>query len=187
MPEYGRNIQQMVEYALTIQDKEERTLCVQTIMQTMTNLFPYLRSEDSKHKIYDHLAVMSDFRLDIDSPYGIPNREEMTLRPEKPEVPTTPLRNKHYGRQIEKMILAALTQEDPDRRKALACLIAQRMMDNYRQWNKDEATPQHILDDLRRMSAGGLEIDVSEVTFMRQQPKVPAKTQKTAVGKKKKK
>ncbi|NLT02885.1 MAG: DUF4290 domain-containing protein, partial [Bacteroidales bacterium] len=79
LPEYGRNIQRMIDHALTIEDMEERTRCAQTIISIMGNLFPHLRDvPDFKHKLWDHLAIMSDFKLDIDYPYELMKQEELT-------------------------------------------------------------------------------------------------------------
>ena len=82
LPEYGRHIQKMVDYAVTIEDREERTRCVNSIISVMGNLFPHLRDvSDFKHKLWDHLAIMSDFKLDIDFPYNLPERENFTSKP----------------------------------------------------------------------------------------------------------
>ena len=84
LTEYGRNIQQMVEYAMTIEDREERTRCAQTIINIMGNLFPHLRDvNDFKHKLWDHLAIMSDYKLDIDYPYELVKPEKLESKPEK--------------------------------------------------------------------------------------------------------
>ena len=82
LTEYGRNIQQMVEYAMTIEDREERTRCAQTIINIMGNLFPHLRDvNDFKHKLWDHLAIMSDYKLDIDYPYELVKTEKLESKP----------------------------------------------------------------------------------------------------------
>jgi len=84
MPEYGRNIQQMIKHAMSIEDREERTKCANSIIVTMGNLFPYLRDvNDFKHKLWDHIAIMSDFQLDIDYPYEIVRAENLYNRPDK--------------------------------------------------------------------------------------------------------
>ena len=117
MPEYGRNVQKMVAHALTIEDREERNRCVNTILETMSNLFPYLKQEEAyRHKIYDHLAIMSDFKLDIDWPYEQPSPEEIRLSPEKVAYPEK-ARLAHYGHLVELMIENAVNEKDPDTKK----------------------------------------------------------------------
>lgn len=160
MPEYGRNVQHMVEYALTIQDKDERTKCVAAIMQTMGNLFPYLRNGESRHKMYDHLAMMSDFRLDIDSPYSKPDRDNLKYRPQTLHYNTrTPVRYRHYGRLIEVMVAEAVAEQDEARKQQLTLRIASRMRQNYFIWNKDAVDRAHIEDDIRQLSQGRLSCD----------------------------
>lgn len=163
MPEYGRNVQHMVEYALTIEDKEERTRCVKAIMQTMANLFPYLRNEESKHKMYDHLAMMSDFRLDIDSPYAKPERDSMKYVPERlPYNTGKTVVSRYYGRVLEEMIRQAAEETDEQARKQLILFIASRMRYNYFLWNKDIVDSAHIKADIHRLSHGKLDCEFPE-------------------------
>ncbi len=164
MPEYGRNVQRMVEYALTIEDKEERTKCVQAIMRTMENLFPYLKTEESRHKMFDHLALMSGFRLDIDSPYNRPTPEELRYHPDVlPYNTTIPLRFRHYGRMLESMIREAVAENDAERKKQLIVRIAMRMKQNFLLWNKDNVDESHIKEDIAVLSAGELNCDFPEL------------------------
>ena len=156
IPEYGRNVQRMVEYALTLQDREERQRCVEAIMQTMCNLFPYLRDEAQRHKMYDHLAIMSDFRLDIDSPYERPVREQLRYQPERLHYAASPVKMRHYGRIVELMIAAAVNETDKVRREDLIVRIANRMKRNYLMWNKDQVDDQVIIDDIQTLSDGRL-------------------------------
>ncbi len=155
MPEYGRNVQRMIEHACTLQDKEERTRCVQAIIQTMQNLFPYLRNEESRHKVYDHLAIMSDFKLDIDSPFEQPTLEELKYKPERlPYQQAKNVRFKHYGRLIQTMVQQAIQEEDVEKRKVLVRMIAVRMRQNYNQWNKEDIDNDKIREDLDVLSKG---------------------------------
>ncbi|MCM1035023.1 MAG: DUF4290 domain-containing protein [Paludibacter sp.] len=171
MPEYGRNVQHMVEHALTIENKEERTRCVNAIMQTMGNLFPYLRNEESRHKMYDHLAIMSDFRLDIDSPYSKPERENMKYRPETlPYNTQHPIRFRHYGRVLEAMIAEAMLEQDENCRQQLILRIASRMRQNYLVWNKDHVDAEHIKEDIQLLSGGILSCDFEEFTTLFSRP-----------------
>lgn len=171
MPEYGRNVQRMVEYALTLEDKEERTRCVEAIMQTMGNLFPYLRNEESRHKLYDHLAIMSDFRLDIDSPFPRPQRESLRYQPE-PLPQQHPIPMRHYGRLIETMIETASQEEDVEKQQVLILYIASRMRQNYLVWNKDTVTAEHIRQDIATLSNGRLDCNFAEFDEMFETPLV---------------
>ena len=110
LPEYGRNIQQMVDHCVSIEDREERMRCAQAIIETMGNLFPELRDvEDFKHKLWDHLAIMSDFKLDIDYPCEIVKPESLESVPDKVDYNISPIRYRHYGKNIELMIAKAST------------------------------------------------------------------------------
>ena len=191
MPEYGRNVQRMVEYALTLTDREERSRCVQTIMQTMENLFPYLRNEESRHKMYDHLAIMSNFQLDIDYPFECPKPEEMAYHPSPlPYNTTSPLRFRHYGRIVEDMIMEAVKESNIEIQRQMILKIAQRMRQNYLVWNKDQADEQHIKADIQKMSGGRLDCDFPEfqMVYSRpvQQPNNPEGTGKRNKKKKRK-
>lgn len=171
MPEYGRNVQRMVEHALTITDREERNRCVRTIMQTMENLFPYLKTEEARHKMYDHLAIMSQFRLDIDYPFDRPTPEELLYKPEKlPYNTVSPLRYRHYGRIVQKMIQEAVRETDRDKQKFLILRIAQRMRQNYLVWNKDQADEQHIKADIYNLSNGQLDCNFPEFAQVYSKP-----------------
>lgn len=171
MPEYGRNVQRMVEHALTIEDKEERTQCVKAIMQTMGNLFPYLRNEESKHKMYDHLAMMSDFRLDIDSPYAKPERDCMKYVPERlPYNTSKAVNSRYYGRILEEMIEQAIQETDEQTKRNLILFIASRMRFNYYLWNKDVVDSNHIKADINRLSHGLLSCDFPEFNDLFERP-----------------
>ncbi|HHT22458.1 MAG TPA: DUF4290 domain-containing protein [Bacteroidales bacterium] len=164
MPEYGRNVQQMIEHALTIEDREERTRCVNTIVNIMGNLFPYLRDvSDFKHKLWDHVAIMSDFKLDIDYPYEIVQEEDLYSRPEHIPYKHSKIRYRHYGRNLEKMIERVSDYPDGDTKNELIRLIANQMKKCFLTWNKEVVDDKKIFDDLRELSNGKL--DVSEDIF----------------------
>jgi len=163
LPEYGRNIQRMVDYALTIEDKEERKRCVQTIISIMGNLFPHLRDvPDFKHKLWDHLAIMSDFKLDIEYPYEIVRKENLYSKPEKVPYNSKRIKIKHYGRSIEDLIDKAVAMEDGPERTRLIQLMANHMKKSILTWNRDAVEDIKIYDDLRTLSNG--KIDVNEDT-----------------------
>jgi len=159
MPEYGRNIQQMVAYALTIENREERTRCVQTIINIMGNLFPYLRDvNDFKHKLWDHVAIMSDFKLDIDYPYDVLKQENLYSKPEPIPYKNSRIRYMHYGRNLEEMIERVSNYPDSETKNELIRLIANQMKKCFMTWNKEVVDDKKIFDDLRELSKGKLDI-----------------------------
>lgn len=161
MPEYGRNIQQMISYAMSIEDREERTRCVKTIVNVMGNLFPYLRDvSDFKHKLWDHVAIMSNFQLDIDFPYEILRPDDLHTRPEPIPYKNSQIRYRHYGRTLEEMIEKVADYPEGEERNELIRLIANQMKKCFLTWNKETVDDRKIFDDLRELSGG--KIDVSE-------------------------
>jgi len=164
MPEYGRNIQQLVDYALTIENREDRTRCVNSIISIMGNLFPYLRDvNDFKHKLWDHVAIMSDFRLDIDYPYEIVKKENLYTHPEAIPYKNSRIHYMHYGRTLEEMIEKVGDYPAGNERDELIRLIANQMKKCFLTWNKEVVDDRKIYDDLRLLSKG--KINVSEDFF----------------------
>lgn len=161
MPEYGRNIQQMVHHAMSIENREERARCVKTIINIMGNLFPYLRDvNDFKHKLWDHVAIMSDFNLDIEFPYEIVKKENLYTRPDLIPYQNRRIRYMHYGRTLQEMIHKAADYEEGIEKTELIRLIANQMKKCLISWNKEFADNKKVFDDLRELSNG--KIDLSE-------------------------
>ena len=159
MPEYGRNIQQMVTHALQIEDRDERTRCIKTILNIMGNMFPYLRDvNDFKHKLWDHVAIMSDFKLDIDFPYEILQAENLYTKPEPIPYKNSRIRFHHYGRTLEEMIEKVSEYEESEEKSELIRLIANQMKKCFLTWNKEVVDDRKIFDDLRLLSKGKLDI-----------------------------
>lgn len=166
LPEYGRNIQCMVDHALTIEDREERQRCANTIINIMGNMFPHLRDiNDFKHKLWDHLAIMADFKLDIDYPYSIPQPEKFKAKPAKVPYPNTKIRYHHYGKVLEMMVKRAAEYPDGEEKNVLVNLLANQMKKLYTIWNKDGVEDQKILADLCEISEGKLNYSVDEIRF----------------------
>ena len=188
LPEYGRNIQNMVNYCLTIEDREERTNCAHSIIQTMGNLFPHLRDvNDFKHILWDHLAIMADFKLDIDYPYDIIKKEELYEKPEPMPYPDNYMIYKHYCASIQKLIGFCRTIEDEDEKMSLAVLIANQMKKSYFAHNK-ETDDVKIIKDLRDMSGGEILLDPEKVSLISSAEIMKGtKTAATTSSKKKKK
>lgn len=159
LPEYGRNVQQMVDHCLTLEDRQERTRCANTIINLMGNLFPHLRDvDDFKHKLWDHLAIMSGFKLDIDYPYPIIKKENLYTRPEKITYRLTPIRYRHYGKLLENMIRKAEEMPEGNEREQLISLLANHMKKCFLTWNKEAVEDDKILNDLREYSHGQIEL-----------------------------
>ncbi len=165
MTEYGRNIQQMVAHAVTLSDKTEREQCVKTIIHTMGNLFPYLRDvNDFRHKLWDHLAIMSDFKLDIEFPFETPSPETFSTRPDTiPYTNQSAVKQLHYGRVIEDMIEKAMTLEEGEMRDCFIVSIANQMKKNYVIWNKENVDDSKILKDLYNMSRGKINVSPEQL------------------------
>jgi len=185
LPEYGRNIQQMVDHCLTIEDRTERTRCAYTIVQHMANLFPQLRAEtDYQHKLWDHLAIMSDFKLDIDYPYDdIICEENLETRPEAIHYELEPIAYRHYGKLIERMIARAAQYPEGEEREALSMLLANHMKKLIYQINNEDIDDAKIFKDLAHYSHGVLRLDASTHRLHEYQVIRPVQP----VGKKKKK
>lgn len=167
MPEYGRNIQKMVAHAVTIQDREERAKCVRTIIHTMGNLFPYLRDvNDFKHKLWDHLAIMSDFKLDIDFPYDKPQPESFHTHPEPIPYKQSRIKYLHYGRTIEEMIAKAVEMEDGEQKDQVVLSIANQMKKNFVLWNKEVVDDRKILQDLYELSGGKINLNPERLRLL---------------------
>lgn len=163
LPEYGRNIQQMVDYCVTIPDREERTACAHSIIASMGNLFPQLRDvDDFRHKLWDHLAIMSDFKLDIDYPYEVIKPENLESKPEPLNYKLSDIRLRHYGRYIELMIAKASTMENGEERDVLVSLIANHMKKVMLSVNPDGVDDARIFKDLAMYSHGAIRLDPAE-------------------------
>lgn len=155
MPEYGRAVQKMVDHAITIENRAERQRCANTIIAVMGNMFPQLRDvPEFKHKLWDHLAIMSDFKLDIDYPYELVAPEALHPMPQQLPYPKGSIRYRHYGRCIEEMIKKASTMDDGEDRDELLRLIAAQMKKGYILWNKDSVEDCKIVEDIREYSNG---------------------------------
>lgn len=160
MPEYGREIQNMVEYALTIQDRNERLLCANTIVMIMGNMFPHLRDvPDFKHKLWDHLAIMSDYKLDIDYPYEITPKQEVNTKPAPLAYPMKPIRYRHYGYLLETLMKKLSEMPEGEEREELTMLVAGQMKRSLGNWNKDGMDDEKIAGDLSVYTQGNVQLD----------------------------
>ena len=157
MPEYGRGIQNMVDHALTIEDRGERQRCANSIIKIMGNMYPLLRDlPDFKHKLWDHLAIMADFKLDIDYPYEVVKPSTLTDKPAQIPYPTGRIRYRHYGYFLEELIKKAIEMPDGEEKAQLIHLIAIQMRKNFITWNKDSVEIQKLIADLANYTNGAI-------------------------------
>ncbi len=155
LPEYGRNLQNMVDHILTIENWDERNRAAKTVIDIMGNMYPYLRDiNDFKHKLWDHLAIMSDFKLDIDYPYDPPRRETFNEPPKRIDYDFGKIKLRHYGKILESLVDKAAHYESGEEKEALIKLLANHMKKSYLVWNKDTVDDEKIYADLEILSHG---------------------------------
>src|SRR6476659_2994846 len=158
MREYGRHVQKMIEHLLTIEDPERRQRNAQAVIELMGFLNPHLKNvEDFRHKLWDHLFYISDFKLDVDSPYPIPRKETYKAKPEPIPYPKRYPRYSHLGKNLELVIDKALKEENPEKRLGFANAIAYYMKLAYNNWHKDVVHDDAIQSELTNITEGQLE------------------------------
>ncbi len=158
--EYGRHIQKMVEYVLTIEDREKRQKNAYALIELMGFLNPHLKNvEDFRHKLWDHLFLISDFKLDVDSPYPIPTRETLKAKPDQLAYPKRYPKYNHLGKNIEIVIDKALQETDPEKRQGFANSIAYYMKLTYSNWHKELVHDDNIQTELSSITKGELEFN----------------------------
>lgn len=164
LAEYGRNVQNMVDYICTLTDREERNRLAQVVIDMMGVLNPHLRDvSDFKHKLWDHLYIISDFKIDVDSPYPIPTKENIHHKPDSLKYPNHNIRFKHYGYTVEEMIRKAKAVSNEEARQKMTVGIANFMKMAYLTWNKDSVSDEQILNDLSLLSNGELSLPADTV------------------------
>lgn len=158
--EYGRHIQKMVEYVLTIEDREKRQKNAYALIELMGFLNPHLKNvEDYRHKLWDHLFLISDFKLDVDSPYPIPTKETYRAKPDRLPYPKRHPKYNHLGKNIEIVIDKALHEEDAEKRQGFANAIAYYMKLTYSNWHKELVHDDNIQSELSAITQGELEFN----------------------------
>lgn len=157
--EYGRNIQKMIEYITTIEDRDKRTRVTKFIVNVMAQMHPQIReSGDYKHKLWDHLFIISDFKLDVDSPYPPPSPLTLSAKPEVIPYHDKEIMFKHYGKNIVRMIEKAIAYEDGPEKDTLVAAIANHMKKSYLNWNRESVSDELIETHLNTLSNGNLKI-----------------------------
>ena len=162
IPEYGRHLQKLIDQATLIEDTETRNKAAKYIIQVMGTLNPHLRDvPDFQHKLWDQLFIMSDFKLNVESPYPIPSREVLELKPDVLQYPQNFPKYRFYGNNIKYMIDVANSWEESDLKNALVLVIANHMKKSYLSWNKDTVTDEIIFQHLLELSGGKLNLSKS--------------------------
>lgn len=158
--EYGRHIQKMAEYVMTLEDREKRQKNADALVELMGFLNPQLKNiEDYRHKLWDHLFLITDFKLDVDSPYPIPTRETLRAKPDPIPYPKRYPKYNHLGKNIEIVIDKALSEEDPEKRQGFANSIAYYMKLTYSNWHKELVHDDNIQTELTAITKGELEFN----------------------------
>lgn len=157
MPEYGRNIQQMVDYMRTIEDPVKRQKNAKAIIELMGVLNPHLKNvEDFRHKLWDHLFLIADFDLDVESPYPIPTKEKLFRKPKPLPYPRVHKKHRHLGKNLNAVINKALAETDEEKRRGFTHSIAYYMKLAYTNWHKEPVHDDMIKEELSEMTNGAL-------------------------------
>ena len=157
LPEYGRHIHEMVDQLSAIEDRDERNRQARAVIAVMGNLQPMLRdTADFAHKLWDHLFIMSDFQLDVDSPYPRPTREELTITPRKMEYSQERIQFKHYGKYVARMIREL--RNEPNREATAVAIdsLARYMRSKSFEYNQEHPNNEVIIKDIKLLSEGGI-------------------------------
>lgn len=166
MPEYGRAVQDMVMHALTIDDRQKRQQCAQTIIDVMANMQPALREQpDYLQKLWDHLAYISNYQLDVDYPYPVTRLDGENVTPEQLAYPKKKIRNRHYGFLLEQLLTHLATMPEGEERDELVQLIADQMKQSLFDWNRDAMDEEKIASDLARYTDGRIQLDIDNFSF----------------------
>lgn len=164
LKEYGRNIQKIVEYLLTIEDRDKRSRFAYTLIELMKQINPNVRdSQENAQKIWDHLYIMSDFKLDVDTEFPMPEKSILDKKPMTVDYNNNNLKFKHYGRNVELLINRAIETEDPEEKEAAIIFIGKLMKRFYSAWNKENIEDDLIAQQLENISDRKLQVDLEKV------------------------
>lgn len=168
LPEFGREVQLMVDHAVSIEDRAERQCCAESIVKIMKTMFPqYCVSEDYEHKLWDSIAIMSNFKLDIDYPYDVQQALKISLPPAPMEYPMRNIRVRHYGNTLCQVFEKLKTMEPGGERDALVQFAANQMKRCLMQWSQGSSDDEKVADDLARYTDGVIQIDLNTFKFER--------------------
>lgn len=164
LKEYGRNVQKLVNYIRTIPDKDKRTQMATTLIELIKQLAPVAKeAQENPQRMWDDLYIMADFNLDVNNPFSTPDRTILFKKPRKVEYPQNDVRYRHYGKNIEKLVLEATKKEDPKEREEAAIYIGKLMKTFYGAWNKETLDDSVIVKDIQILSKGKLTLSLDKV------------------------
>jgi hypothetical protein len=159
IPEYGRNVQRMVDHCMELEDREQRTRSAKAIIQVIARLNPQLRNSDNfERTLWDHLWIMSDMKLDVDAPFPMPTAAELESKPERVPYPKGDIQFGHYGKTVQRMIAQCVAMDEGEQRDLYALVIANLMKRQFLVWNRDTVPDPVILKDLAELSQGRLRL-----------------------------
>ena len=165
LPEYGREVQKMVDHAITIEDRTERQHCAETIVQIMGKMLPQNNNEDHEQMLWDHLALMSGFKLDIDYPYDVTLALKIASKPEPLGYPMTNIPVRHYGKMMFEVFEHLKTMPEGPERDELVRITANQMKRSLMQWSHGSADDEKVASDLARFTDGVIQLDLSTFKF----------------------
>ncbi|TRX61770.1 DUF4290 domain-containing protein [Fulvivirga sp. M361] len=164
LKEYGRNIQKLVGFLRTIEDKEKRTQYAHTLVELMKQIAPTVKeTNETNQKLWDDMFIMAGFELEVDSPYPIPEKEILDKKPDRVGYVNNRIKYRHYGRNIELLVNEAIKKEDPQEREDAIVYIGKLMKSFYSSWNKEVIDDEVILNNIQSISGGALSIDLEKV------------------------
>ena len=187
LKEYGRHVQKIVEACLAMKDRDKRNEFSKELIELMGQLNPHLRNvEDFRHKLWDHLFIMSDYQLDVDSPYPIKARAEIEKKPKRLPYPQSRIKYKHYGKNVETLVAKAIKTEDPDKQAGFTQCIGNFMKLVYQNWSRENVNDETVKNDLRLLSKGALVIseehDINSLARANKMKKRPDDTRSKGGG-----
>lgn len=172
LPEYGREVQNMVDYAVSLPTKEERQRCAEAIVAIMDRMFPQNRdSADHAQKLWDHLAIMSNFKLDIDYPYDVSQAKTITKKPDPMPYPMAKIPVRHYGKMMFEVFDKLKSMEPGEERDELIRLTANQMKRDLYQWGHGSSDDEKVASDLARYTDGKVQLDLDHFEFDKVEPR----------------
>ena len=168
MPEYGREIQKMVDYAISLPSREERLKCAKSIVKMMLTKVPQIRENaDYQQTLWDHLYLMSDKRMDIDWPFDVSNAEKIHSKPAPIPLPKNRIHLRHYGRLVEELLEKLKMMPDSPERDELICYTANQMKRDLLTWGHGSADDEKVANDLAALTDGAIQLDLGNFKFER--------------------
>jgi hypothetical protein len=164
LKEYGRNVQNLIQYIRNQPSKEKRTELAYTLIELIKQLTPTIAEQpENPQRLWDDLYIMADFDLDVNNPYPVPDRDILFKKPQRMEYPKNDLKYRHYGKNVEKLVKEALKIEDPQEREDAIIYLGKLMKTFYGNWNKEILDDSVILRDINVMSGGALNMTIEKV------------------------